>query len=265
MKFAIGQIVSGEDKAANLAQITQQTEQAALAGARLAVFPEFAMFDRPQLDAGFVDAAEPLDGPFVTALAALAQRTGVAIVAGMLEAIPGEARGYNTLVLVEPEAGLARTYRKLHLYDAFGMRESDHIRPGEIDEPATFTIGDLTVGMLTCYDLRFPEAARRHADAGVELLLYPAAWIPGARKEDHWNTLARARAIENTFYVAAVSQGPAIGVGGSLVVDPMGVILTEIGERSSIAVVEADPARIAEVRAVNPSLSNRRFTVVAAA
>lgn len=265
MKFAIGQMVSGEDKAANLAEIARLTEEAAATGAKLVVFPEFAMFDVPTLNADFVSQGEPLDGPFVTSLIALAERTGVAIVAGMLETIPGEDRGYNTLVLVTPKDGLSRIYHKLHLYDAFGTLESDHIRPGDIGAPVTFEIEDVTVGMLTCYDLRFPEAARLHADAGVQLLLYPAAWMPGARKEDHWNTLARARAIENTLYVAAVSQGPAIGTGGSIIVDPMGLTLGELGERSGIAAAEVHPDRVTQVRAFNPSLANRRFSVVASA
>lgn len=265
MKFAIGQMVSGGDKSANLEEITRLTEEAAAAGARLVVFPEFAMFDVPNLDAEFVKQGEALDGPFVTALTGLARRTGVAIVAGMLESIDDESRGYNTLVLVTPDDGLSRVYHKLHLYDAFGFLESEHIRPGDIDGPVTFTIDDVTIGMLTCYDLRFPEAAREHADAGVDLLLYPAAWMPGARKEDHWNTLARARAIENTLYVAAVSQGPGVGTGGSIIVDPMGITLGEIGETSGIAVADATPERVAQVRAVNPSLVNRRFTVVASA
>ena len=263
MKFAIGQMVSGDDKAANLAEITRLTEEAAADGARLVVFPEFAMYDVPNLDSAFVEQGEALDGPFVTGLAELSRRTGVAIVAGMLERIDDEPRGFNTLVLVTPDEGLSRVYHKLHLYDAFGFLESDHIRPGDIDGPVTFTIDDVKVGMLTCYDLRFPEVAREHADAGVDLLLYPAAWMPGARKEDHWNTLARARAIENTLYVAAVSQGPGVGTGGSIIVDPMGITLGEIGESSGIAVADATPARIAQVRAVNPSLANRRFTVVA--
>lgn len=264
MKVAICQIVSGEDKAANVAEIVRLTEAAAAQQARLAVFPEFAMFDAPTLDAEFVKQAEPLDGPFVTALTELSARTGVAIVAGMAESIDGEDRAYNSLVLVTPTEGVAKVYHKIHLYDAFGMRESDHIRPGDIDGPVTFEVDDVTVGMLTCYDLRFPEVAREHADAGVDLLLYPAAWVPGARKEDHWNTLARARAIENTLYVAAVSQGPAVGTGGSLVIDPMGVTLGEIGERSGVITADVDPERVQQVRRVNPSLANRRFTVAAA-
>lgn len=264
MKVAVCQMVSGLDKGANLEEISRLTALAAEDGAQLAVFPEFAMYDAPALNDEFVAQAEALDGAFVTALVEIARRTGVAIVAGMLEAIPDEERGFNSLVLVTPEHGLSRVYHKAHLYDAFGMKESDCIRPGELGGPVTFTIDGTTVGMLTCYDLRFPEAARQHADAGVDLLLYPAAWVPGPRKEDHWNTLARARAIENTLYVAAVSQGPAIGTGGSVIIDPMGITLGEIGERSGIATADIQPDRVAQVRSVNPSLLNRRFAVVEA-
>lgn len=261
MKLAICQMVSGDDKLANLSEITRLTELAAADGAQLAVFPEFAMYDVPDLTAELVDHAEALDGPFVTELSNIARQTGVAIVAGMHETIPNENRAFNTLVLVTPDEGLSRVYHKAHLYDAFGMKESDLIRPGELEGPVTFEVSGVTVGMLTCYDLRFPEAARQHADADVDVLLFPAAWVPGPRKEDHWNTLARARAIENTLYVAAVSQGPSIGTGSSLIVDPMGLTLAEIGERSGVAVAEIDPARVEQVRRVNPCLLNRRFAV----
>ena len=264
MRIAICQTVSGTDKEANLRQIGEFAEDAASRGAELAVFPEYAMYAAPDFTAEFIAQGEPLDGPFVQRLAGVARRTGMSIVAGMIETVPGEDRGWNSLVLVTPEGGLDRVYRKTHLYDAFGIKESDHIRPGDLEGPVTFTIGDVTVGLLTCYDLRFPEAARQHADAGTDVLVYPAAWGPGPRKEDHWKTLARARAIENTFYVAAVSQGPGIGTGGSLIVDPMGVTLAGLGEVSGVAIANIERERIASVRAVNPCLMNRRFAVTVA-
>ena len=264
MKLAICQMVSGEDKAANLGEIRRLTGIAAEAGAHVAVFPEFAMLHTSQLSASFVAEGEPLDGPFVQELSLLAEQTGVTLVAGMLEAIPGEDRGYNTVVVVTPGEGLTHTYHKAHLYDAFGFKESEYIRPGDLDGPVTFQAHGVTIGILTCYDLRFPEAARQHADAGADLVLYPAAWVPGPRKEDHWKTLARARAIENTGYVAAVSQGPGLGTGGSLIVDPMGLTIAELGDGVGIAVAEIFPERVADVRATNPCLHNRRFTVAAA-
>lgn len=263
MKLSICQMVSTEDVAANLAEISRLTEVAASEGADIAVFPEFAMIGVTALTPEVLAQAQPLDGPFVTELAQAATRTGVTIVAGMLEEIPDDQRGYNSLVVVSPGAGLSAVYRKTHLYDAFGFKESDSICAGPLDGPVTIDIAGVKVGMLTCYDLRFPEASRQHADAGVDVLVYPAAWVPGPRKEDHWQTLARARAIENTFYVAAVSQGPGLGTGGSLIIDPMGLVLGEIGERSGVATAAIRPERIAEVRETNPSLANRRFTVTA--
>lgn len=264
MKIAASQIVSGTNKAENLVEIARLAAQAASDGADLAVFPEFAMYYTPRQDSAFVQQAESLDGEFVTALRKIADEHGIMLIAGMHEKIDGEDRAYNTLVAVAPQDGLVGVYHKQHLYDAFGYKESDFIRPGELDGPITIEVGDVKVGLLTCYDLRFPEAARTHADAGVHVLVYPAAWMPGPRKEDHWNTLARARAIENTMYVAAISQGPPFGTGGTLIVDPMGLVLGEIGEANGIAVAHIEPERIEKVRSFNPSLANRRYAVSSA-
>jgi predicted amidohydrolase len=163
-------------------------------------------------------------------------------------------------------------YRKLHLFDALGWRESAKIRPGELDpaDPAsallTFDVGDLTVGVLTCYDLRFPEMSRALVDAGATLLALPAAWVAGPLKEAHWLTLVTARAIENTCYVAAAGQAPRDYAGQSVIVDPMGVPLARLGETDgAVAVAEVTAERVAEVRRVLPVLANRRYGVVARA
>lgn len=263
MRTAICQLHSGADKEKNLAEIARLTHEAALQGAKLVVFPELAMYDEPMLEWGAVEHAEALDGPFVTRLAALARNAGVFLVAGMTERVDGDDRAYNTAVVLSPSDGLIRRYRKTHLYDAFGFRESDTIRPGALEGAVTFEVEDVIVGVLTCYDLRFPEAARQHADAGVELLLYPAAWMPGPRKEDHWSTLLRARAIENTLFVAGVSQSPpTIGIGSSLIADPMGVALAALGEHPGFAMADVNRERVADVRAMNSCLANRRFAIV---
>lgn len=264
MKIAAGQIVSGTDKSENLAEIAKLAAKAAAEGAQVVVFPEFAMYDTPSLDQAFLDEAEPLDGAFVTALGKLADELNITLIAGMHERIEGVDRAFNTLVAVAPASGLIGVYHKQHLYDAFGFKESDFICPGVLDDPTMIEIYGVKIGLLTCYDLRFPEAARKHADAGVHVLVYPAAWMPGPRKEDHWNTLARARAIENTIYVAAISQGPPVGTGGSLIIDPTGLVLGEIGEANGIVVATIDPERIEVVRSFNPSLANRRYTVIPA-
>src|SRR5690606_20800632 len=139
-------------------------------GARLVVFPEYSSYFNPTLDHSTVEAGEALDGPFVSALGALAQVLDVHIVAGMVEETMGGDRVYNTVVAVEPSGYRVAAYRKLHLYDAFGQRESEWVEAGAIDDPETFEVAGLRVGLQTCYDLRFPEVSRRLADAGVDVV-----------------------------------------------------------------------------------------------
>ncbi|MCR6482389.1 carbon-nitrogen hydrolase family protein [Amycolatopsis sp. OK19-0408] len=257
---ALAQYAPGEDKAANLALITKLVADAAERGARVVLLPEYAMFTAPAMDHRFVDSAEDLDGEFVAGLLALAAERCVTVVGGMNERLDGSHIS-NTLVAAGP-GGVKALYRKIHLYDAFGFRESDVVRAGDITEPETFEVDGVRFGLQTCYDLRFPEVTRRLADAGADVVLLPAEWVPGPLKEYHWSTLVRARAIENTLYVAAAGQSAPTGSGTSMLVDPMGVVVTSLGEQTGVAVGEVSPERIAEVRAKNPALELRRFSVV---
>ena len=136
----------------------------------------------------------------------------------MFETSADPARPYNTL-LVRGAADAA--YRKIHLYDSFGYRESDALSPGDLT-PVLVDVAGFRVGLMTCYDLRFPELARLLVDRGAEVLVVPSAWVAGPRKVEHWRTLVRARAIENTVFVVAAAQpGPRYS-GHSMVVDPLG-------------------------------------------
>jgi len=261
VKIALCQMLSTEDKDTNFAEMRRLAEIGAARGADLVVFPEWAMFEVAELSRVFVENAEPLDGPFAGRVSALAAELSVTIVYGLVETSPDPDRAYNSLLVIGPDGERVTAYRKQHLYDAFGFKESDFICPGDLDAPETFTVGDAEIGLLTCYDLRFPEPARRVVDAGAQVLLYPASWVPGPRKEFHWKTLLLARAIENTVYVAGVSQAPGLGVGSSLAVDPMGSTIAELAEAVDVAVFEVDPTRIDVVRASNPSLANRRYQV----
>ncbi len=258
---AVAQFAPGSDQAENLAGIARLATEAARRGAALVVFPEYSSFFTPVLGEESVRAAEPLDGRFVSSLAAMAASLKVHLVVGMLESTTGGDRFSNTIVALSPEGELIAKYRKIHLYDAFGQRESDWVEPGPIEEPETFQLGGLRVGIQTCYDLRFPEATRRLADAGADLVLLPAEWVRGPLKEYHWRTLVCARAIENTLYVAAAGQAPPVGVGNSMIVDPMGVVLAGLGEETDAAVAWISRTRLREVRATNPALSLRRFGV----
>ncbi len=184
------------------------------------------------------------------------------MVAGLVEAVEDPRHFSNTLVAVDPLGDVVATYRKQHLYDAFGARESDWVVPGPLADPEIFVVDGIAVGLQTCYDLRFPEVTRRLADAGADLVLVPAEWVRGPLKEHHWRTLLTARAIENTVYVAAADHAPPVGVGNSMVVDPMGVAVAEIGEVAGVAVAEISRRRVHDVREVNPALALRRYRVV---
>ncbi|MCM6775785.1 carbon-nitrogen hydrolase family protein [Nocardia sp. CDC159] len=243
--------------------LREHVRAAAEYGARVVVAPEYSMFAVSRLDQRVVEAAEPITGAWVSGLRGLAAEFGVHLVAGVVEA-PGGAepgRVYNTLVAAGPDAEFVAVYRKVHLYDAFGFRESDMVLAGEIADPATFTVEGVTFGLQTCFDLRFPEGCRRVAAAGAHVLLLPAQWIPGPAKVDQWATLLRARAIENTVYVAAADHATPRGAGSSMIVDPMGTVLAELGEAPGIATARVDLDHLEQIRTTNPSLSLRRFTI----
>ena len=230
----------------------------ALAGldveADLTVFPEAFARDFGSPGEDISAYAEPLDGPFAKAVTDLAGSTGT-VVAGMFESAPDPVRPFNTLV-VRGRAEAA--YRKIHLYDSFGYRESDRLTAGDV-EPLVVEVGGFAVGLMTCYDLRFPELARALVDRGAEVLVVPAAWVAGPRKVEHWRTLVRARAIENTVFVAAVGQpGPRYS-GHSLVVDPLGDVVAEGGEGPEVLAATLHRDVLAEARRTNPSLANRRM------
>ncbi|MFC4125469.1 carbon-nitrogen hydrolase family protein [Nocardia rhizosphaerae] len=260
--IAVVQFAPRTDPAANLATLRGHVRAAAEAGARVVLAPEYSMFAVTRLDERVVAIAEPLDGPFATGLGALAAEFGVYLVAGVVEQ-PGPAatRISNTLVAHGPDGARVAVYRKVHLYDAFGHRESDVVEAGPLTAPATFTVDGVMFGMQTCFDLRFPEGCRRVAAAGAQVLLLGAQWIPGPAKVDQWTTLLRARAIENTVYVAAADQCAPRGAGASMIVDPTGSVLAELGDDPGVLTATVDPAHLARVRTANPSLALRRFVI----
>ncbi|GAB4086768.1 carbon-nitrogen hydrolase family protein [Myceligenerans cantabricum] len=260
VRVTVAQLTVSDDAAANRATVEKTFREAARVGADLLVVPEYASAYDPR-GVG-VQHAEPLDGPFVSMLRRRAAESGIAVIAGVT--LPGDdGRAANALVVVDGAGTLAGTYRKVHLYDAFGTRESDRLEPGPAGaEPVVLRLGELTFGVLTCYDLRFPESARRVVDAGADVLVYPAAWMAGPLKTDHWHTLLRARAIENTAIVLGVGMAGAGVTGRSLLVGPDGVVGLELGEGPEIRTVDLDPSGVTAARHANPSLANRRYDVV---
>jgi predicted amidohydrolase len=259
MRVALVQMSATTDKTANLKVIEQMMAQAGTSQPDVVVLPEAVMHDFGRPEDSVAGAAEPLDGPFVAELQRLARLHGCILVAGMFETGPDDERAYNTLVAVD-SGGLQGVYRKTHLYDAFGYRESDKLLAGP-PEAVVVRAGELKLGLMTCYDLRFPEMARALVDAGADTLVVPAAWVAGKHKVDHWQTLLRARAIENTCFVVAAAQCGERYCGHSAVVDPMGVVVTEMGDQEGVTTATLATGAIFTARQKNPALAHRRFAV----
>jgi predicted amidohydrolase len=263
LRIALSQITTGPEPAGNLALIEEQTRRAAVAGARLVVFPEAAMacFGTP-LD----QVAEPLDGPWANAVREVAAAAGVVVVAGMFTPA-ADGRVANTLLATGP--GVEAAYDKIHLYDAFGYAESDTVAPGS--EIVTVDVDGVRLGLATCYDVRFPELFRAHADAGAVGTLLPASWGAGPGKREQWELLVRARALDATGWVVAVGQAdPAAsstapvgtaptGIGYSMVAGPDGTVRSSLGPAPELLVAELDPAEVPAVRKRIPVLDNRKL------
>jgi deaminated glutathione amidase len=264
MRIALCQLPVSSDPRVNLRRVREALHEATADGADLAVFPEATL---TRFGSHIRTAAEPLDGPFCSGLAEAAKETGVALVAGVFEPAP-DGRVYNTAVVIDGDGTLVTAYRKLHLFDAFAQRESDLVAPGS--SVAVASLGGVSVGVEICYDIRFPELTRALAVSGASLVTVSAAWQAGLFKEEHWVTLLRARAIENTVWIAAVGQVPdpdekptsaPTGVGRSMLIDPLGVVRADLGPSADIVVVNADMSLVDTVRATVPSLANRREDV----
>lgn len=259
MRVALVQISTGHDVEANLAKITAGATAAAGAGAELVVFPEAAMY---AFGAPLAAIAEPLDGPFATSVKNLAHELGVTIVAGMFTP-SSDRRVFNTLIAAGP--GSATGYDKIHLFDAFGFDESRTVAAG--DSRRTITVGDATVGLATCYDVRFPTLFIENAAAGAQVSVVCASWGAGPGKVAQWELAVRARAMDSTTYVLACGQAvPAggsagsapTGVGHSMVVSPFGEVIGSLGESEDLLVVDIDMAVVARARETLPVLANRR-------
>jgi len=264
LRVAAVQMNSGADVAKNVETALALIDRAANAGARLVTLPEVWTYLGP--DEGAIAAAEPIPGPSTDLLAERARRHGIWLHAGsILERVAGEPLVRNTTVVLDPNGEIVARYSKIHLFDVVldgvaTYRESATVAPG--DEVVTLDIDGFPVGLAICYDLRFPELFRILALRGAEAIILPAAFTMTTGK-DHWETLLRARAIENGFYLVAPAQ---FGMhppgkwcyGRSLVIDPWGTVLATAPDGEGIIVTDLDRARVAAVRRQIPALANRR-------
>ncbi|MBW0101615.1 carbon-nitrogen hydrolase family protein [Pseudonocardia sp. KRD291] len=262
MRIALAQISSTPDPQDNLAELERRTREAAQAGARLVVFPEATMCC---FGVKLGPVAEPLDGPWATGVREVAAQAGVTVVAGMFTP-SGDGRVRNTLLVTG--GGVEAHYDKIHMFDAFGFAESDTVAPG--DAPVTVDVDGTTVGLTTCYDVRFPGLYQLLADRGATVIVVPASWGAGEGKREQWELLVRARALDTGSFVAACDQADPTtvgrehgkaptGIGVSLVAGPRGEVVAGLEAEPGLLVVDVDPERAATVREQIPVLTNRRY------
>jgi deaminated glutathione amidase len=256
LKVAIGQIAVERDWEANRQTCLSLMDAAAREGARLLVLPE-GILARDITDPDIVGrTAQRMDGPFLSALLAASSANDMTTM--LTIHVPTGADRVKNLFVVFRAGEVTATYEKLHLYDAFSAKESESVAPGDTVPPLV-EIDGLQFGLMTCYDVRFPELARRLALDGADVLVLPAAWVKGPMKEWHWQVLTAARALDNTCYVIACGEcGPA-NIGASVVVDPLGVPVARAGESETLFFADIDRERIAYARSALPVLENRRF------
>ncbi|PRX48556.1 putative amidohydrolase [Prauserella shujinwangii] len=263
LRVALCQVTSSTDPDENLRLVREWVARAAGEGARVVVFPEAAM---ARFGVRLAPLAQPVDGPWATAVAELAREHDVLAVAGMFT--PDGDRVRNTLLVTG--LGEHRGYDKMHLYDAFGFRESDTVAGGT--ELVTVDVDGVRLGLATCYDVRFPELFQRLAGQGASAVLLPASWGAGPGKRDQWEVLVRARALDSGCWVLACGQAdPAAsgvdahpkaptGIGYSTVADPFGAVRAQLAAAPDLLVADIDPELAGKSRTATGVLANRRLT-----
>jgi predicted amidohydrolase len=267
MRVGVVQMSSTDDLPRNLVSAEQLVRDAAAAGAEFVALPEMFAFLRRE--GGEFPCAQGVDGEILSAVRGWARDLGVRVLAGTFpERRPGDDRVFNTSALVSPEGEVEALYRKIHLFDvdlgeAGGgvYKESSRIAPGEDVVVADTPSGG--VGLSVCYDIRFPELYREMASRGARFVTVPSAFARETGK-DHWEILLRARAIENQVFVIAPAQCGRHSVdrssyGRSLVIDPWGLVLAQLGDRPGVALAECDLEEQDRVRERLPALAHRRL------
>lgn len=264
MKIGLAQINTDGNVSGNLAKVCRYAQTAAKDGAECVVFPEATM---SAFGTDLLAACTEYGGQWREELRLLAQRIGVAVIVGEFEEA-GDGRVRNLLAVYLPDA-TRQQYAKIHLYDAFGYRESDSVEPG--DEPLVVDINGTGVGLAICYDIRFPKLFAELSRAGAETIVVSTSWGAGPGKIEQWKILARARALDSNTNVVAVDQadpkvsgvavvpGAPTGVGHSLVCDPFGRVSVELAGAEHLAVVEVDQGVVEQARSSIPVLLNARL------
>ena len=267
--IAAVQLTSTPDVATNLASVGSLIERAADSGARLVVLPEnVALMGHKETDKLEVAETEG-SGPIQDFLAEIAAKYRVWLVGGTIPIRAPSGKVYAASPVYDDEGRRVARYDKIHLFDVDvpgsreQYRESNTIEPG--DTTLVFDTPFGRLGVAVCYDLRFPELFRYLAAQGLDILALPSAFTAATGKA-HWDVLVRARAVENLCYVVAANQGGTHPngretYGHSMVVDPWGSVLAQLGTEPGVALAEVSLRRIEEVRTTFPALRHRRIGI----
>lgn len=264
-RTALVQMKSSVNKEQNLAYSLELINEAAKNKARLICFPEFQMAYSPpeQKPEALHKIAEKINGNFISTLSYSAKQNKINVIATIYEVINTNKQNhkvFDTAIIINDLGKLQSVYRKVHLYDALGFKESKKLVAGSIiEKPTRTSVGNL--GLLICYDMRFPEISRILTVNGASILASPSAWVAGFMKQEHWEIMVKARAIENGVYVIAPNQVGNIYCGHSMVIDPFGSTLVDMGNREGIEIIDIDSSRIDTIRRTLPLLMNRRTDV----
>lgn len=253
--IALGQMNAGDNAAANLEKIAQLAAQAAARNADLLVLPEYAMA-YPQKGQPF-PSAQALNGPFVIGLRTLAKRHRMYILCGILE-YSDDSKPYNTVVLLDRYGEIVCIHRKNHMYDTMKYRESEHFLLGnDLFQTVDTDFGRL--GVMICYEVRFPELARIQVLDGAQLLIVCAAFVTGPSKALQWHTLLSARAIENGVFVCGCNHvKPKVFLGESCAYAPDGELLAKMAMQEGVQIVPCNLDAIPIYREKNPAILQRR-------
>ena len=261
-KIAVVQMKADTEKENNLKKILGYIRQAAKRSSKLCAFPEFMMFYTPshQSAAELAYLAEKISGEFVSSISEAAKENSIQVIGTFYEKSPKANKVYDTSFMISKNGKLVSRYRKIHLYDALGFKESRKLHPGSaVAKPVNSVAGKL--GMMICYDLRFPEMSRMLASSGSEILVAPSAWVQGKMKEEHWIAINKTRAIENGCYVIAPDQVGNIYCGRSMIVDPFGKVLLDMKKREGVGIADISLDQVKQVRKKLPLLKNRRTDI----
>jgi predicted amidohydrolase len=255
ISIALMQLASEEEKSKNLEKMLNSIKKLPK-DVHLIIFPEYIMgYPKGGLTRSFVrKLAEPIDGEFVRELGSAAKERAAWVIFNMFEREGNEV--YNATVVLDDEGRFVTKYRKVHLFDVLGFKESDTFDRGK--GLTIFDYKGVKFGLAACFDVRFPELFRAMALKGVKVFILPAGWYAGPMKELQWLLMGQARAHENVVFMVGVGNAATPFIGRSYVADPFGIIRLDLGNGERVGIYDIDLEEIDKARRLLPLLDLRR-------